>query len=60
MRRGAEMGYEAGPALWECRQVSWVQENRQAQTDASAAGRGSPSLIAASWHPGTFAQPLRM
>jgi hypothetical protein len=49
VQRAAGWGSDAGTALWECREVSWDQENTLAQTDASATGGGSPSLIADAW-----------
>ena len=60
MQAGRGWRSDAGTALWECREVSWDQENTLAQTDASATGGGSPSLIADAWRTRTFAEAPRM
>jgi|EP00966_Prymnesium_polylepis_P137522 hypothetical protein len=59
VRRAAGSMFETCCRVTEWKEVSWEVAVGLAQTDASATGRGSPSLIAASWRPGTFAQPLR-
>ena len=56
--RACLKGSEAGPVRERGREVMCEVLGRASQIGVSDTGWGSPSLIAVSWRPGAFAQPL--